>query len=115
MAKHNSIAGNDKVYRLNFQIVLKENVAPTDACQMISRIQTDLNETSLSLLLASVVSAKVQVTQKVLSYSVFAVDANQLREFEKYEAEEEERKSKKRKREQVRRAKKKEAALLLCK
>ena len=46
----------------------------------------------------NVVSAKVEITQKVQSYSVYAVNADKLRQFEKYEAEEEERKRMRRKR-----------------
>merc|ERR1712228_208217 len=107
MNEHNSKVDNDKIYRLNFQIVFKKNVPQQYINEIIKCIKIDLNQNSLSLLLTNVISAKVDIMQKVQSYSVYAVNAHKLREYEKYEQEEEERKRKKRQREQLRRAKKK--------
>ena len=109
MEQHNSEMDNDKVYRLNFQIIFGNRVPKKDVAEILQCIKIDLNQNSLSLLLTNVIAAKVEIMQKVQSYSVHAINAGKLKEYEKYESEEEERKSKKTKREQVRRAKKKEA------
>merc|ERR1712154_359760 len=111
MAEHNLDINNDKIYRVNFQIIFKKNVSKQTIHEIIQCIKIDLNQNSLSLLLTNVLAAKVQITQKVQSYSLYAVDTDKLKEYEQYERDEEARKKKKREREQRRRENKEKEAL----
>lgn len=109
MKEWNRKPENDKIYRANIQIIFEYGIPEHIRHEIIQCIKIDLNQNSLSLLLTNVLSAKVDVTQKVQSYSLYAVDADKLKEYEKYERDEEARKKKKREREQKRRENKKKA------
>lgn len=108
MKEYNADEGHDKLYRLNFQIIF-EHAVPEQVRQEIAQcIKIDLNQTSLAMLLSTVLSVNIDIPSRVQAYSLFAVENGKLSEYEKYEAEEEARKKKKREREQKRREKKKE-------
>jgi len=107
MQEWNQDATHDKIYRVNFQIIFEYGIAESVRHEIIQCMKIDLNPTSLSMLLSHVLAAKVSLTGNVQSYSLYAVDADKLKVYEKYEREEEVRKKKKREREQRRRESKK--------
>jgi len=111
MREWNGERGRDKLYRLNFQIVFEHKVAAQAMAEIVQCIQIDLNRDSLSMLMSKVLAADIAVTDRVQSYSLYAVEAGKLREYERYESEEEARKKKKREREQRRRENKKREML----
>mmetsp|Transcript_20988 Transcript_20988/g.33512 ORF Transcript_20988/g.33512 Transcript_20988/m.33512 type:complete len:795 (-) Transcript_20988:350-2734(-) len=110
MREWNMNASNDKIYRVNFQIIFEYGISEQIRHEIVQCIKIDLNQNSLSLLFSNVLSAKVAITDNVQSYSLYAVDAAKLKEYEKYEREEEARKKKKREREQKRRESKKKGS-----
>ena len=69
MKQWNMNPNNDKIYRCNLQIIFEYGIPENVIHEIIQCIEIDLNQNSLSLLLTNVLSAKVQVTQKVQSYS----------------------------------------------
>merc|ERR1712228_862486 len=111
MKEYNADINNDKIYRINFQIIFELEIPENIRHEIIQNIKIDLNQNSLSLLLTEVLAVNVEITQNVQSYSLYAVDADKLKEYEKYERDEEARKKKKREREQKRRANKKKGAV----
>jgi len=107
MKEYNEDPKHDKLYRLNFQIIFEHGVPEQERMEIVQCIKIDLNPASLSMLLSTVLSAKIGVTGRVQAYSLYAVEAGKLKEYERYETEEEARKKKKREREQKRRESKK--------
>merc|ERR1719334_557262 len=102
MKEYNEDPEHDKLYRLNFQIIFEREVEEEVRSEIVQNMKIDLNQTSLSMLLSRVLSVRIDITERVQAYSLYAVEAGKLKEYEKYEAEEEARKKKKREREQKR-------------
>lgn len=73
MMEYNLDINNDKIYRVNIQIIFEHEIPANIRHEIIQCIKIDLNQNSLSLLLTNVLSAKVEVTQKVQSYSCLVV------------------------------------------
>lgn len=69
MKEWNMNPENDKIYRCNFQIIFEYGIPEHVRHEIIQCIKIDLNQNSLSLLFTNVLSAKVEITQKVQSYS----------------------------------------------
>lgn len=107
MKEYNEDPEHDKLYRLNFQIIFEREVEEEVRSEIVQNMKIDLNQTSLSMLLSRVLSVRIDITERVQAYSLYAVEAGKLKEYEKYETEEEARKKKKREREQKRRENKK--------
>ena len=69
MKDYNADPEHDKLYRLNFQIIFEHEVAERVRREIVQCIKIDLNQTSLAMLLSTVLAAKIDIPSRVQAYS----------------------------------------------